>query len=204
MVWGVYCKNDLLYFVENQKRETMKILALSGSLRANSYNTAIVKALQKLNSNVEVYEGLGKLPLFNPDLDIHTLQEDNSPKEVVEFRAKVREADIFIISTPEYAHQISGVLKNALDWLVSSDAIVAKPTVVISASTSAMGGDKAHAQLIALLRVISQNVLENASLIVSRVNQKIDNEGAVMDAVLIEELKDLLDKTLIIKENLNE
>ena len=170
----------------------MKILALSGSLRTNSYNTAIVKALQHLNSNVEIYEDLGKLPLFNPDLDIHTVDEDNSPKSVVEFRAKVREADIFILSTPEYAHQIPGVLKNALDWLVSSDAIVAKPTVVISASTSAMGGDKAHAQLVALLKVISQNVLEDASLMVARVNKKIDDEGNVVDDGLKEELEKVM------------
>ena len=169
----------------------MKILALSGSLRGNSYNTSIVKALQKFNSNVEIYEDLGKLPLFNPDLDIHTLEEDNSPKSVVEFRAKVREADVFVISTPEYAHQIPGVLKNALDWLVSSDAIVAKPTVVISASTSAMGGDKAHAQLVALLKVISQNVLEDVSLIVSRVNKKIDDEGNIVDEGLRVALEEL-------------
>ena len=167
----------------------MKVLALSGSLRVNSYNTAIVKALQKLNLNVEIYEDLGKLPLFNPDLDIHTLEEDDSPKSVVEFRAKVREADVFLISTPEYAHQISGVLKNALDWLVSSDAIVDKPTVVISASTSAMGGDKAHAQLMALLKVISGNVLEDASLIVARVNKKIDDEGNVVEDGLKKELE---------------
>ena len=166
----------------------MKILALSGSLRANSYNTSIVKYLQTLSKNVEIYNGLGKLPLFNPDLDIHTLDEDNSPKNVVEFRAKVRESDIFVISIPEYAHQIPGVLKNALDWLVSSDAIVAKPTVVISASTSAMGGDKAHAQLVALLKVISHNVLEDASLIVSRVNKKIDDDGNVVDDGLKQEL----------------
>ena len=172
----------------------MKILALSGSIRANSYNTSIIKTLQKLNSDVEVYADLAQLPIFNPDLDIHTLEEDNSPKKVVEFRAKVREADIFVISTPEYAHQISGVLKNALDWLVSSDCIVAKPTVVISASTSAMGGDKAHAQLVALLKVISQNVLEDASLIVARVNQKIDSNATVVDKNLIKELQHLLEK----------
>lgn len=167
----------------------MKILALSGSLRANSYNTSIVKHLQTLNKNVEVYDVLGKFPLFNPDLDIHTLEEDKSPKSVVEFRAKVREADVFVISTPEYAHQIPGVLKNALDWLVSSDAIVGKPTVVISASTSAMGGDKAHTQLMALLKVISGNVLEDTSLIVSRVNKKIDNEGDIVDDGLKKELE---------------
>ena len=171
----------------------MKILALSGSLRVNSYSTSLVKHLQTLSKHVEVYNALGKLPLFNPDLNIHTLDEDNSPKSVVEFRAKVREADIFIISTPEYAHQIPGVLKNALDWLVSSDAIVAKPTVVISSSTSAMGGDKAHAQLVSLLKVISQNVLEDSSLIVAKVNKKIDKDGTIIDDALINELNHLLD-----------
>ena len=171
----------------------MKILALSGSLRANSYNTSLVKHLQTLNKHVEIYNALGKLPLFNPDLDVHTLDEDNSPKSVIGFRAKVREADIFIISTPEYAHQIPGVLKNALDWLVSSDAIVDKPTVVISASTSAMGGDKAHAQLVSLLKVISQNVLEDSSLIVAKVNKKIDKDGTIIDDALINELNHLLD-----------
>jgi NAD(P)H-dependent FMN reductase len=172
----------------------MKILALSGSLRSNSYNTAIVKALQKLDKDVEVYTGLVQLPLFNPDLDNHTLNEDNSPNLVVEFRTKVREADVFVISTPEYAHQIPGVLKNAFDWLVSSDAIVAKPTVVISASTSAMGGDKAHAQLVALLKVISQNVLEDASLSVARVNKKIDEKGMIINEELMMQLRIVLSK----------
>jgi len=103
----------------------------------------------------------------------------------------VRESDAFIISTPEYAHQLPGVLKNALDWLVSSDAIVAKPTIVISSSTSAMGGDKAHAQLTNLLKVISQNVVEEASLIVCRINKKIDENGVLNDT-LESDLKDLL------------
>ena len=84
-------------------------------------------------------------------------------------------------------------MKNALDWLVSSDAIVDKPTVVISASTSAMGGDKAHAQLVSLLKVISQNVLEDSSLIVAKVNKKIDKDGTIIDDALINELNHLLD-----------
>ena len=175
----------------------MKILALSGSLGKNSYNTAIINAIKNLsNDEIEVYDGLGQLPLFNPDLDIHTLTTDNSPKAVVDFRAKVRECDVFIITTPEYAHQIPGVLKNALDWLISSDAIVGKSTVVISASTSAMGGDKAHAQLVALLKVISQNVLEEVSVVVSRVNKKIDNEGNIVDDGLRVELKELCKKVI--------
>jgi len=175
----------------------MKILTLSGSLRTNSYNTAIVKHLQTIHSDIEIYDRLEKLPYFNPDLDIHTLEVDNSPDEVVKFRAKVREADVFIISTPEYAHQIPGVLKNALDWLVSCDAIVSKATVVISASTSDMGGCKAHAQLVVLLKVISQNVLEDASLIVSRVNKKIDEDGTIVDENLKDLLRQMLDKIKI-------
>ena len=172
----------------------MRILALSGSLRAKSYNTSIVNTLAQINPSVSVYKNLAKLPLFNPDLDIHTLEEDTSPSEVVKFRAKVREADVFIISTPEYAHQIPGVLKNALDWLVSSDAIVGKSTVVISASISTMGGDKAHAQLVTLLKVISQNVLEDASFSVTRVNKKIDSKGNVIDEALLNRLESLITK----------
>jgi len=173
----------------------MKLLLLSGSLRKGSYSTAIVNALASLADD-SVVQNLSLLPFFNPDLDKHTLELDSSPKEVVAFRKRVREADVFLISTPEYAHQISGVLKNALDWLVSSDAIVAKPTVVISASTSAMGGDKAHAQLVALLKVISHNVLEDASLIVSMVNKKIDDKGNVVDDRLKLELKELYLKVM--------
>ena len=168
----------------------MKLLLLSGSLRKGSYSTAIVNTLVNLAAD-SVVQDISVLPFFNPDLDKHTLELDSSPSEVVAFRKRVREADVFVICTPEYAHQIPGVLKNALDWLVSSDAIVGKPTVVISASTSAMGGDKAHAQLVALLKVISQNVLEDASLIVSRVNKKIDDEGNVVDDVLKVELEEL-------------
>ena len=171
----------------------MKLLLFSGSLRLGSYSTAIVNTLENM-AKEGVVQDISLLPFFNPDLDIHTLEEDNSPQEVVTFRNRVREADVFVICTPEYAHQMPGVLKNALDWLVSSDAIVAKPTVVISSSTSAMGGDKAHAQLVALLKIISQNVLEDASLIVSRVNKKIDEDGNVFDEGLMTEFKDLIDK----------
>lgn len=170
----------------------MKLLLLSGSLRKGSYSTAIVNTLARLAEG-SVVQDISVLPFFNPDLDKHTLELDSSPKEVVAFRKRVREADIFVICTPEYAHQIPGVLKNALDWLVSSDAIVNKPTVVISASTSAMGGDKAHAQLVALLKVISQNVIEEDSLKVSRVNKKIDEDGKIVHESLLRELNETID-----------
>jgi len=178
----------------------MNILAISGSLRKGSYNTAIIHALKKLESpriSIEIYEGLGKLPFFNADLDDHTLQRDNSPAEVIALRQKVSQADALIISTPEYAFQLPGVLKNGLDWLVSSSAIIDKPIIIITASTSGMGGNKAHESLTQLMNVISGKVVDNASLQVAKVNKKIDIYGKITDP----ELKNDLRKVLVELDN---
>lgn len=173
----------------------MKVLAISGSLRKKSYNTALLKAMKSLkkeNISINMYSGLGSLPLFNADLDVHTLEEDNSPTEVVEFRKKVSIADALIISTPEYAFQLPGVLKNGLDWLVSSSVIVDKPVVIISASTSEMGGDKAHESLTNLMSVISRKIIIASSFKVPRINKKINDQGKVIDESLLEDLDNSL------------
>jgi len=178
----------------------MNILAISGSLRKGSYNTAIVHALKKQESDrisIDIYEGLGKLPFFNADLDDHTLQRDNSPSEVKALRQKVTRADALLISTPEYAFQIPGVLKNGLDWLVSSSAIIDKPVIIITASTSGMGGNKAHESLTQLMNVISGKVVNNAGLQVAKVNKKIGTDGTVTDP----ELKNDLRKVLVELDN---
>ena len=181
----------------------MKILAISGSLRAKSYNTSIIRALKNIDSNIDIYYDLGKLPFFNPDLDNHTLKVDNSPILVQELRKVIASSDALIISTPEYAFEIPGVLKNALDWLVSSAEIVHKPVAIISASTSAMGGDKANNVLIKLVKVLTGDTSNQLTLTVPMVNKRIDDKGQIMDSVLIEELHTLLGtlKLKIKKEN---
>ena len=177
----------------------MKILAISGSLRTKSYNTSIIKALENIDTSIEIYNDLGKLPFFNPDLDNHTLKVDNSPILVQELRKAIALSDAIIISTPEYAFEIPGVLKNALDWLVSSGEIVHKPVAIISASTSGMGGDKANIVLMNLVKVLTGNISKQLTLTVPMVNKKIDDSGKIIDKVLIEELHTLLD-TLKLKE----
>jgi len=178
----------------------MKILAVSGSLRTMSYNSAIIKALKSIDTNIFIYNDLNKLPFFNPDLDNHTLEKDNSPLSVQELRKNFAIADAIIISTPEYAFEIPGVLKNALDWLVSSSEIVNKPVAIISASTSAMGGDKANNVLVNLVKVLTGNINQELTLKVSMVNRKIDDKGRVIDKVLLKELQTLLNELkLIIK-----
>ena len=124
----------------------IKILAISGSLRASSSNTAICRAAIGLAPDIidiSIYERLGDLPSFNPELN-----GDTVPEPVQDWRTRLKESDGVLICTPKYAHGMPGVLKNALDWIVSSGEFVDKHTAVISASPSPDGGDKAHASLV--------------------------------------------------------
>jgi chromate reductase len=106
----------------------MRILAISGSLRASSSNTALLQAAATLATrDVEVvlYEGLGDLPHFNPDLDGATV-----PQAVSVWRSKIRDTDGALFSVPEYAHGVPGVLKNGLDWVVGIGEFVDKPVTL--------------------------------------------------------------------------
>lgn len=169
----------------------MKILAISGSLREKSFNTSILKTIQLLNSDVEICTSIGKLPFFNPDLDDESLEDNSAPLLVQEFRKKITLSDVIIFSTPEYAFEISGVLKNALEWLVSSGVMDAKKVIVISASTSGMGGDKANEVLCNLLKVLIGKEV-SLRLTVDRVNKKIDDKGQIHDPVLLTDLNRML------------
>ena len=154
----------------------MHILTISGSLRAASTNTSLLRAVAKLGPadvTVTRYDGLDDLPHFSPERDV-----DDAPGSVSTLRAQLRAADAVLICTPEYAHGIPGVLKNMLDWLVSSGECVSKPTGVISAATD---GSYAHASLTETLLMMSADMVEGASLIVSFVRTKVDKEGFITD-----------------------
>lgn len=123
----------------------MHVLALSGSLRAASINSALCRAAARLAPapmRVDVFDGIGALPLFNPDL------EADPPAAVQALRHAVSRADALLIASPEYAHGISGVMKNALDWLVSHEGTVDKPIALVNTSP------RAHHALDALREVL--------------------------------------------------
>ncbi len=110
----------------------MHLLAISGSLRSQSANTALVHAMARLlsaDATCAIYGGLPVLPAFNPDLDV-----EPALPAVEALRSQLREADAVWISSPEYAHGIPGALKNALDWVVSSGELVNKPVAIVNAS----------------------------------------------------------------------
>ncbi len=96
----------------------MRLLAISESLRSRSTNTAVLVAAGRLaptGMSIALYEGLGQLPFFNPDLD-----NDYPPPAVVDLRKRIGSADGILICSPEYARGVAGAMKNALDWLVAS------------------------------------------------------------------------------------
>ncbi len=109
----------------------MRLLAISGSLRSQSTNTSLLRALTLLappTVDVTLYEDLEKVPPFNPDRE----REENP---IVDgFRTALRESDAVIFSTPEYAHGMPGALKNALDWVVGSGELYQKPAALCNAS----------------------------------------------------------------------
>jgi NAD(P)H-dependent FMN reductase len=137
-----------------------KVLAISGSLQTRSSNSALVRLAQRLANErvrVDVFDALESLPYFNPDLDV-----DPAPLSVGAFRAEVGAADALLIATPEYAHEMPGVLKNALEWLVSSGELYTKPVAVLCAAPGPQRGGYARE---ALERTLSA---EGARIILSR------------------------------------
>jgi chromate reductase len=126
----------------------MRILGISGSLRADSHNTALLRAAAELlppGVELELYEGLRDIPPYDQDED----DAGQHHPAVLALRQAIEQADAVLISTPEYNHSIPGVLKNALDWVsrpVATSVLRAKPAAVIGASTSLFGAVWAQAE----------------------------------------------------------
>lgn len=169
----------------------MKILGISGSLRKGSFNTLLLEAAVNLvpaNVNFEMAEPLDRLPHFNPDLD----DIENPLPEVRKWREDLNSADALVIASPEYAHAISGVLKNAIDWVVGSGELVDKPVMVLNASPTHLGAEKAHAALKYTINLLSALLVEEASFQLSSVKTRFNQQGKLIDTKTIQLLKDSL------------
>ncbi len=157
------------------KSRTIRILAISGSLRKISSNTSLLKAaiaLSPENVEMKLYHGPGDLPHFNPDIELE------QPLSVKDLRLQIKWADGLIISTPEYAHGIPGVLKNALDWLVSGEEFVGKAIALFNASPRAI---HAQAQLTEIVTTMAGRIVPEASITVSLLAKNIDADGIIAD-----------------------
>ncbi len=162
----------------------MRLLGLSGSLRATSSNAALLRALVRIappEVTIATYDGVAALPHFSPDLDV-----EPPPAVVAALRAAVGAADAMIITTPEYAHGMPGSLKNALDWLVSAAEPIGKAVLLISASPG--GAAHAHAQLAEVLRTMGLRVIDGGAHVFSRA--RLDADGELTDPDMLAVLAD--------------
>lgn len=162
----------------------LRILAISGSLSRGSSNTALLRAAARIGREqivIEVYEKMAELPLFNVDVDI-----DPAPDAVTDFRAQLSRCDGILISSPEYAHGISGVLKNALDWTVSSGDFYEKPVAVFNASPRAT---IAQESLVEILKTMGSKIIEEACIAVPLLGKRLDTDGIVADRDIANSVK---------------
>lgn len=163
-----------------------RILAISGSLRASSVNTAVLRASMMVVPNdvtITLYDGLGELPHFNPDLD-----GEASPISVSNFRRQLNEADGVLVCCPEYAHGVPGAFKNALDWIVSSGEFMHKPVALIHARPAPW----AEASLTETLTVMMAKLVPEASITLPLHNNSMDEFAIVSTPDLFNRLTSAL------------
>jgi chromate reductase, NAD(P)H dehydrogenase (quinone) len=168
----------------------IRLLAISGSLRRASTNTAVLEALALLapeDVKVLVYRDLAKLPPFNPDEDI---EDEPKPEPVETLRELVRASDALVIAAPEYAHGLPGALKNALDWLVASETFAGKLTVLINTSPRAF---HAQASLREILSTMAARLMPEAFAWVFLTGKTVTAENILADAVCARRLAESLE-----------
>lgn len=171
-----------------------RILAMVGSLRANSYNRQLAEAAVKLapkGVEVELYEGLADVPFYNEDLD----QPNTVPPAAHALRCAVSSADALLLVTPEYNGTVPPALKNAIDWASRPQpqgAIYQKPVVVIGTAGGRYGGAWAHDDARKTARIAGATVLEGIGLSVPRAATRFADTTPVCDKEIITAMPTLL------------
>ena len=168
----------------------MRILGIAGSLRRGSHNRRLLRAAGHAlppGAELEEWEGLGGLPVFDEDL------EDSPPEPVRELLAAIEAADALLIATPEYNASLPGGLKNALDWAsrpFPDNVLRDKPSAVLGASTGLFGAVWAQAEVRKALKASGAHVLDS-ELPVGLADTAFAG-GTLADPELAERLADLV------------
>lgn len=158
---------------------TIRILAISGSLRRDSINTRLLRQAEDVapaGTKFDYFDRLVEIPLFNEDT------EYPAPTPVADLRERTAGADAVLIATPEYNGSVPGGLKNALDWLSRPDsagglALVGKPVALIGASGGPLGTVRAQLALRQVLHKMNATVLGQPELLLFHAHQQFDEDG---------------------------
>lgn len=179
---------------ENGPVTDLNILGISGSLRAGSFNTALLANAQKhapAGMSISVYEGLGELPHYNQDLD----NDENLPESVARLRSAIAAADGLLIATPEYNYSIPGGLKNLLDWAsrpAATSVLLHKNIAIAGAAPSQFGTVRAQLALRQVFLWTHSHVVVKPELMLFAAHQRFDEAGNITDETTIDLLRGLL------------
>lgn len=161
-----------------------KILAISGSTKMNSSCKSILQFISRTYSEIleiDMYNGIDKLPHFNPDLD-----NENPPEIIKDLRNRIHAAHGVIMCTPEYVFSLPGSLKNLIEWNVSTTVFSKKPMAIIVAAAS---GEKAMESLELIMTTIESKIEKGSTLLIRGAKGKIGFEGEIKDADTSEKIK---------------
>jgi chromate reductase len=162
--------------------EHIHVLGFAGSLRKGSYNQALLRtAIELAPVQISIIgHSIAEIPLYNADLD----NDRDRPEAVEDFKAAIARADALLIASPEYSHGVSGVLKNALDWAsrpAGSSPMLDKPAAIMGATTGKWGTARAQKHLRSVLAAMGTHVLLKPEILVSRAQDKFDEDGRLID-----------------------
>lgn len=169
-----------------------KILAILGSTRKNSVNKIILDTLKKLYQDklyIEIYDQIAALPHFNPDLE-----DEAIPLKVKEFYQLIGQANGVIICSPEYVFSLPGALKNAIEWTVVTTLFSDKPLAIIVASSL---GEKAFESLELIMTTIGAKIEQDAKLLISGSNSKVNKENNTLKEAVLSDLKKLMESLIV-------
>jgi chromate reductase, NAD(P)H dehydrogenase (quinone) len=172
-----------------------RVLGISGSLRAESYNRKVLLEAEELlpaDVRFELYDGLKSIPPFDED------DEEPLPEAVAQLREAIAGADVILISTPEYNASVPGQLKNAVDWAsrpAGTAVLAGKPVAVVGASTGAFGAVWAQAELRKVLATAGARVVEG-EVAIGHAHERFDESGQLVDDNLREQLAEVVEALL--------
>lgn len=159
-----------------------RVLGICGSLRAGSYNRGLLRAAQELapaGMEIAIFEGLGKIPLYDDDVEGR-----GDPEPVAAFKSAIQSADALLFATPEYNYGIPGPLKNAIDWAsrpAGRSVLMGKPAAIMGATMGNYGTVRAQMSLRQVFLFTQTQALLQPEVLVARAHEKFDPSGRLVD-----------------------
>jgi chromate reductase len=182
--------------------DQVNLLAISGSLRAGSFNSALLRAAADIappRTKISIYDRLGDLPPYNADMD-----REPAPEAVADLRRRIADADGLLIATPEYNYSIPGVLKNAIDWAsrpVATNVLRHKPVAQMGAAPGNFGTVRAQLALRQVWLWTESRAVVKPEVHVFRAAERFNERGHLTDPTTRELVKQLLEELTIVVDD---